>query len=268
MENDGFGYMAMGQDVHDDGNRDNQPPTNANGSDQPNTDRNDRIMANTGATNHMVKERHAFSRISNLDRPIWIRGPSRHTRDTGYVRECGDVEISILDSSNQIQKILLTDVLVSPFLGDIDIISINKLLQSIARLITFNENCMTISLSTNETTTINIPPYNNAYLIPLRMLPILIVVEELQEPKELLRAEAPLANANYCPDLLSVGSTTSDNDPLLPLPADEQREGDARRARLRSLLTTFDSGASTHYEPDVRNAFFHGPPHHNDIADQ
>jgi hypothetical protein len=119
---------------------------------------------------------------------------------------------------------------VPPFLGAIDVISINKLLQSIARLITVNENGMTISLSTNETTTINIPPYNNAYVIPLRTLPIPIVVEELQEPEELLRAEAPLANANDCPDLLSV-------DPLLPLPVDDQREADGRRARLRLLLT-------------------------------
>jgi hypothetical protein len=80
METDSFGYMAMGQDVHDDDNGDNQPPTNASGSDQPNTDRNGpslfrtrRIMVDTGATNHMFKERHAFRTAIS---PPW-NDPSR-----------------------------------------------------------------------------------------------------------------------------------------------------------------------------------------------
>jgi hypothetical protein len=161
------------------------------------------------------------------------------------VTESGDVDISILDTTNQLQTLLLTDVLVSPFLGDIDIISINKLLQSIPRQITVNEDGMTISLSAYETATIIIPPYNNAYVIPFRMLPIPTVVEELQEPEELLHVEAPLAQE---PEEL---------DLLLPSPAAKQREADARQTHLQSLLAQrswhFESGASV--QLDVRNAY-------------
>jgi hypothetical protein len=40
MGTDGFGYMAMGQDGHDDGDGDDQSPTNATTSDQRPTNTN------------------------------------------------------------------------------------------------------------------------------------------------------------------------------------------------------------------------------------